>query len=108
MKTILMFAALVAAPSFAPALAQSPAGDRIHVVSYADLDLSREAGVRVLDRRLRAAIRDVCGTASDADVEGKNEVRQCRAELSQQVAVERGRALASVSRTREIQIASGQ
>ena len=34
--------------------------------------------MKLLDRRLAAAAREVCGFASDADLEGKNDVRACR------------------------------
>lgn len=66
----------------APALAQSPAAaeTNISLVRTADLDLGSQAGRRQLDRRLGQAAREVCGTASDADVEGKNAVRKCRDE----------------------------
>ncbi len=36
-------------------------GVRAKVVSFADLDLSKEAGARTLLRRIRSAARDVCG-----------------------------------------------
>lgn len=42
-----------------PAFAQQTASSV--VVSYADLDLHSEAGVKVLDRRLAHAVRSVCG-----------------------------------------------
>ena len=41
-----------------------------------------------LDSRLVRAVRDVCGTASDADLEGQNAVRACR---EQTLAQARGR-----------------
>ena len=71
-----------AAIKAAPALAQesAPAETNISLVRTADLDLGSEAGRRQLDQRLARAARDVCGTASDADVEGKNAVRKCRRE----------------------------
>jgi UrcA family protein len=48
------------------------------VVAVADLDLASDAGRRALDRRLTRAVVEVCGTASDVDLAGKNEVRDCR------------------------------
>ena len=65
----------------APALAESSAPATAINVSFvrtADLDLGSSAGQRKLDQRLANAAREVCGTASDADLEGKNDVRQCR------------------------------
>jgi len=49
-------------------------------VQTADLDLSTQAGQRALDHRLSIAVNEVCGAASDVDVEGKNEVRRCKQE----------------------------
>ena len=65
-----------------PALAETPAAEtNVSLVRVADLDLSRDAGRRQLDLRLARAAREVCGTASDADLQGKNEVRQCRVDV---------------------------
>jgi UrcA family protein len=47
------------------------------VVHTADLNLGSEAGLRQLDRRLSNAAREVCGDASVADLEGRNQVRHC-------------------------------
>ena len=65
----------------APALAEAPATQtNISLVRTADLDLRSAEGQRKLDRRLAQAASEVCGTASDADVAGKNYVRKCRDE----------------------------
>lgn len=71
-----------AAIKAAPALAQesAPAETNISLVRTVDLDLGSEAGRRKLEQRLSLAAREVCGTASDVDVEGKNAVRKCRDE----------------------------
>ena len=62
-----------------PALAQTASPEvAVSVVRTADLDLTTDAGKRQLDRRLASAAREVCGTASDFDLESKNEVRECR------------------------------
>jgi UrcA family protein len=82
--TIALASALIttAAIKAAPALAEAPvAQTNVSLVRTADLDLRSNAGRRLLDVRLGRAARQVCGTASDADLEGKNEVRQCRAEV---------------------------
>jgi UrcA family protein len=66
----------------APAVAEPATGEvNVSIVDTADLDLSTSAGKRALDHRLTIAARDVCGTASDVDLEGKNEVRQCRVDV---------------------------
>ena len=79
--TIALASALIttAVIKAAPALAEAPAAEtNISLVRTADLDLKSDAGRRVLDQRLARAARQVCGTASDADLQGKNDVRQCR------------------------------
>jgi UrcA family protein len=79
----------------APALAE-PVSPEVNValVHTADLDLSTDAGKRALDQRLVIAAREVCGTASDVDLHGKNQVRQCRADVLAK-ARENGEQLAS-------------
>lgn len=75
-SALITSAAIKAAPALAaPVTAQGDVA--VSYVQTADLDLQSDAGRRQLDRRLVIAARDVCGTASDADLEGKNAVRQC-------------------------------
>ena len=79
--TIAIASALIttAAIKAAPALAEAqPVEPKVSLVRTADLDLGSAAGRRELDLRLARASREVCGAASDADLKGKNEVRQCR------------------------------
>jgi UrcA family protein len=64
----------------APALAEAPT-QNVSIVRTADIDLSSKAGRGTLDHRLVVAASEVCGTASDADLVGKNEVRACRVEV---------------------------
>ena len=91
---------------FAPATAQIGTGyDRTEIVSYADLDLSRGEDVRMLDRRLRSAIEQVCGPTSPADPAGAREVRRCRAALRDRLASRRAQALADSSRGQPILVA---
>ena len=47
---------------------------------------------KTIDHRLVIAVQEVCGTASDVDLAGKNAVRQCRTD-----ALGKARALASGS-----------
>ena len=72
------------------------------MVSYADLDLSRAADVRKLDRRIRAAVDEVCGAASAADPEGRNEVRRCRALTRDSLAAARGTAIAAAAQPTQV------
>jgi UrcA family protein len=70
------------------------------IVQTADLDLASADGRRELDRRIVRAARDVCGTASDVDLEGKNDVRQCRAETIAAATSQREQLLAARSGSR--------
>ena len=65
----------------APALAEPAPLQNVSIVRTADLDLNSKAGRTALDHRLVTAAYEVCGTASDADLAGKNEVRACRADV---------------------------
>jgi UrcA family protein len=65
----------------APILAEPTPVQNVSIVRTVDLNLSTDAGRRQLDQRLMIAARDVCGTASDADLAGKNQVRACRADV---------------------------
>ena len=77
LSTLITGAAIKAVPASAEPVSSDV---NISVVSTGDLDLSTSAGKRALDRRLVIATREVCGTASDVDLGGKNEVRACRAD----------------------------
>jgi UrcA family protein len=65
----------------APALAEPVQQQNVAVVHTGDLDLSSDAGRRQLEQRLVVAANEVCGSASDADLAGKNAVRQCRSDV---------------------------
>jgi len=66
-----------------PALAESATHSDVNVsiVPTADLDLSTRSGKRTLNERLIQAASEVCGTASDVDVVGKNQMRACRTKV---------------------------
>jgi len=81
---IVIASALITAAALkaVPALAErSPAPVNVSIVRTADLDLASDAGKRQLEHRLVNAARDVCGTASDVDLKGRNDVRACRADV---------------------------
>lgn len=46
-------------------------------VSYADLDVSTEAGQRTLNRRVRSAVRKVCGNHMTAPISERLTIKQC-------------------------------
>ncbi len=71
-------AAIKAAPAIAEPVAPAV---NVSLVRTADLDLSTQRGQRALDARLVVAAHEVCGSASQADLEGQNDVRKCRADV---------------------------
>lgn len=92
---IKIFLATLLAFTATPALAEPVIATS--TVQTADLDLASPRGQRALDRRLELAVREVCGTASDADIAGKNEVRRCRVETLAGLASERDQRIARAS-----------
>ena len=95
--------ALKAVPAFAEAPAAPPPVE-VALVQTADLDLSTSAGQRQLDVRLARAARDVCGTASDADLVGANDVRKCRDDTLAKANAQRAELLAAANRGARIAI----
>ena len=82
-----------------PALAQTAQSElAVSLVRTADLNLATEAGQRQLDHRIANAAREVCGSASDADLDGKNQVRKCRDETLAQAQVQKNSILAAADR----------
>ena len=89
------FLATAAVIKAAPVLAESaPASVNVSIVRTADLDLSSRAGRHQLDQRLVVAAREVCGSASDADLVGKNQVRRCRGDVLARAQAQRDTLLA--------------
>lgn len=107
LKIVLTSALITAAALKAvPALAETgPAPVNISIVHTADLDLTSDAGRRQLDQRLTQAAREVCGEASDVDLEGKNDVRACRANV---LAKARAEGVDLASRGAPITVAAGR
>ena len=98
-------AAIKAAPAFAEPVIPDV---NVALVHTADLDLSTDAGRRALDQRLIIAAREVCGEASNVDLEGKNAVRECRAETIAAAASQREQLLASAKYGTPILVASAR
>lgn len=109
-NTALFALALIAsATTIAPTASQAAEPVTItSVVQTADLDLSSAAGQRALDRRIVRAAREVCGTVSDADLEGRNAARQCRAETIAAAESQRGQLLAAAKTGAPILVASAR
>ena len=76
------------------------------IIRTADLDLSNDTGQRELERRIVQAAREVCGEASNADLEGRNAVRQCRDETIALAASQREQLLAAARSGSPIVVAS--
>ena len=103
------FLITAAAIKAAPALAEpvQPATN-VSRVQTADLDLSSRSGQRALDARLAHAAREVCGTASDADLAGKNADRKCRADVLAKANDQRDHLLAVAGRGASIEVANAR
>ena len=88
LKPILFAAAsLAAALNVSPAFAK-PIAPEVRTVSYTDLDLSTAAGRTRLERRIQAAVRDVCGdTTPSFDLARRHSVRECIAETRANIQV---------------------
>jgi UrcA family protein len=82
MRTILAaltLAATTASVGAAPALAQDMVAIK---VGYSDLNLNSTAGAAVLERRIDAAVTQICGRADNRDPQQRALVSQCRQEVS--------------------------
>ena len=104
-KIIAMSAFATAAVIKAVPAFSAPAAQDVSIVRTADLDLTTAPGRAALDHRLVIAAHDVCGTASDVDLAGQNQVRACRSDVlakaradSRQLASLRGSILVAASR----------
>ena len=106
MQKLLILAALAAVSTGQPASAQTVSANPSVAVAHRDLDLGTEAGTRTLDRRIWRAVVAVCGTAPDYDIEGKNEVRQCRRDTRRVASAQADLAIAGAARDPKIQVSS--
>ncbi len=94
----------------APTIAQPAAASDVNVsiVHTADLDLTSGNGRRQLEQRLSQAAREVCGTSSDFDLEGKNDVRACRDKVLARAHADRDQILTSTSHSGTITLAAAR
>lgn len=104
---IIAFSALATAAVIkaAPVLAEPAPAQNVSIVHTSDLDLSTESGREALDHRLVTAAFEVCGTASEVDLAGKNKVRACRTDV---LAKARANGEQLASRGITITVAAGQ
>ena len=105
MQKLLILAALAAVSIGQPASSQTPANPSV-AVAHKDLDLRTEAGTKALDRRIWRAVVEVCGTAPDFDVAGKNDVRQCRRDTKAIASAQADVVVANASQGQLIQVSS--
>lgn len=105
MKKLMILAALAAVSIGQPASAQKAPNPSV-AVAHKDLDLRTEAGAKALDRRIWRAVVEVCGTASDIDLAGKNDVRQCRRDTRLVASAKADLVVANASRDQLIQVSS--
>ena len=100
---------LLAACGFQPMYAPAGGGQAIGPVQVSQID--GKAGhvlKRELDRRIVRAAREVCGEASNVDLEGGNAVRQCREETIALAASQREQLLAAARSGSPIVVASAR
>ena len=65
-------------------------------VAFSDLDLSSEAGIRALDRRLVRAVATVCpDPRGTVDLATKRDARRCKTDTIAGLAAQRSRVLAA-------------
>ena len=102
-----LLTALLLTATSAPAEA-APAATEQRLVPTADLDLSTPEGKRRLEQRLARAAREVCGVASDADLEGKNAIRECRRETLARAALQSEQMIASAARRDVIAVSAAR
>ena len=85
MKTLILcgVAAALASPAVAATRPQvSPTGYLQMTVSYADLDLSRPAGAKIMAARIRRAAKLVCGQDFHADLDRARHAEACTAQAT--------------------------
>lgn len=106
MQKLLILAALAAVSIGQPVSAQTAPANPSVAVAHKDLDLRTVAGTKALDRRIWRAVVEVCGTAPEFDLAGKNDVRQCRRDTRIVASAQADLVVASASRDQLIQVSS--
>lgn len=94
MTKLLRHGLLLAALTSTPLPAEPVQTAHHSIVRTSDLDLATPSGQQLLDRRLAAAVAEACGSASDADLAGRNAVRRCRVETRARLSTNRQRLIA--------------
>lgn len=106
MKTLSILAALAAVSIGQPVLAQTAPARPSVTVAHSDLNLANERDSKTLERRVWRAVVAVCGAASDFDLAGKNDVRQCQRDTLRVASAQTDVVIASASRSEPIRISA--
>jgi UrcA family protein len=88
------------------ALAEPAPAQSVSIVRTADLDLSTRNGRDALEHRLAIAASEVCGSAADVDLAGRNDVRQCRNDVLAEARAKSDAIVAGSAADRTILIAA--
>jgi UrcA family protein len=70
-------------------------------VGYADLDLTSQAGIEALDRRLDRAVKRVCGSAAVFPLNGQAQIVQCHEDTWDSIRPQRRVAIAKATDRRD-------
>ena len=106
MTKTLILAALAATSLVQPVFAEPVT--RTVVVEHGDLDLGTPAGAKSLQHRVWRAVVAVCGTASDFDVAGKNDIQHCRRDTLQVASAKADQVIAGFARGEPVRVASSR
>ena len=104
MTKTLILAALAATSLVQPVFAE-PVTQTV-TVQHGDLDLGTPAGAKSLQHRVWRAVVAVCGTTSDFDVAGKNDIQHCRRDTLQVASAKADQAIARVSQGEPVRVAA--
>ena len=104
MTKTLILAALAATSLVQPAFAE-PVTQTV-VVQHSDLNLGTRDGAKTLQYRVWRAVVAVCGTTSEFDIAGKNDIRQCRRDTMQIASAKADVAIAGASQDEPLRVAS--
>ena len=100
LSTALFALAAIAGPVHASARADTNAAPQ-RVVDASDLDLSTASGKAMFDRRLAAAVKQVCAADEPSDLPGKIAVRACVSHAREALVAQRYAAIAAATKAHE-------
>ena len=107
MNSLFLVAALTVATFTVPVRAEPSRLDTVRAtIATRDLDLTTEAGVRILDRRIVVAASRLCGTPSAAVPRARTRFEQCRDAARANADTTRRRAIASARGDQTVMAAS--